>query len=177
MVMDYRLGGPADAPAVAALFEASFVATFGHLYAAEDLAAFLGQFGAERWAAELADPDLVFHIAEHAGRIVGYAKVGPPSLPVEVEGPALELRQLYLLTDAQGSGAGQALLDRVFATAAVRGAAAVILSVYIDNHRARRFYERNGFERVGRYVFMVGSHADEDDLMVRVAVGLPADAG
>ncbi|WP_380930991.1 GNAT family N-acetyltransferase [Sphingomonas arantia] len=168
MAMDYRLGGPADATAIAALFETSFVATFGHLYAAEDLAAFLGQFGPERWAAELADPALVFHIAEHDGRIVGYAKAGPLTLPVEVEGAALELRQLYLLADAQGSGAGQALLDRAMATAATRGAAAVVLSVYVDNHRARRFYERNGFVRVGRYTFMVGNHADEDDLMGRV---------
>ena len=37
--------------------------------------------------------------------------------------------------------------------------------MYVDNHRARRFYERYGFEAVGRYTFMVGNHADEDHLM------------
>ncbi len=46
--------------------------------------------------------------------------------------------------------------------AARRGARELILSVYVDNHRARRFYERYGFEAVGRYDFMVGTHADED---------------
>jgi RimJ/RimL family protein N-acetyltransferase len=38
----------------------------------------------------------------------------------------------------------------------------MFLSVFIDNHRARRFYARYGFEEVGRYDFMVGTHADHD---------------
>jgi RimJ/RimL family protein N-acetyltransferase len=37
--------------------------------------------------------------------------------------------------------------------------------VFIDNHRARRFYARYGFEQVGTYDFMVGTHADLDLVM------------
>ena len=50
-------------------------------------------------------------------------------------------------------------------TARRRGAGEIYLSVFVDNHRARRFYERYGFEPVGRYDFMVGTHADEDIIM------------
>ena len=39
------------------------------------------------------------------------------------------------------------------------------LSVYVDNHRARRFYEKRGFEEVGQYKFMVGNHEDDDRIM------------
>ena len=53
----------------------------------------------------------------------------------------------------------------VIATARERGAADLFLSVFIDNHRARRFYARYGFEEVGSYAFMVGTHADEDIVM------------
>ena len=41
----------------------------------------------------------------------------------------------------------------------------LFLSVFTDNHRARRFYERYGFEAEGTYAFMVGTHADEDIVM------------
>jgi RimJ/RimL family protein N-acetyltransferase len=46
-----------------------------------------------------------------------------------------------------------------------RGALDLYLTVYVDNHRARRFYEGYGFEFVGPYTFMVGNHADEDHIM------------
>ena len=39
------------------------------------------------------------------------------------------------------------------------------LSVFTENHRARRFYEKYGFEPEGTYAFMVGNHADEDIVM------------
>jgi RimJ/RimL family protein N-acetyltransferase len=55
----------------------------------------------------------------------------------------------------------------VLDTAVRRGADELYLSVFTDNHRARRFYERHGFQPVGRYHFMVGDHADEDIIMRR----------
>lgn len=163
--MTYRDATPADAAAIDALFRESFRATFGHLYAPEDLASFLGWFTVAAWAAELADPAFAFRVIEDADGIAGYCKLGPISLPAEPEGPALELRQLYLLDRAKGSGAAQALMDWALATARARGAAELWLSVYIDNHRAKRFYQRYGFEDRGPYAFLVGNHADEDRLM------------
>ena len=41
----------------------------------------------------------------------------------------------------------------------------MLLSVYIDNHRARRFYERYGFEEVGRHQFRIGDMIDDDRIM------------
>ena len=156
---------PDDAPALARLFARSFTETFGHLYRSEDLAAFLHEFTEPRWAAELRDPAYAFRLATAEGRAVGFAKLGPPSLPVTPLGRSTELRQLYLLPEAQGTGAAAAMMDWVIGAARARGAGELFLSVYVDNHRARRFYERYGFARIGRYTFMVGAHADEDDLM------------
>ncbi len=165
MTVTLRTPTVADADAIAALMATCFTATFGHLYDPADLATFLDGLTPARWRAELADPDFVFTLAEQDGTPVGFAKLGPPSLPVAPTGPMIELRQLYLLGSQQGTGLAVRMMDWVIATARARGAAEVFLSVYVDNHRARRFYERYGFAKVGRYTFMVGNHADEDDLM------------
>jgi ribosomal protein S18 acetylase RimI-like enzyme len=49
--------------------------------------------------------------------------------------------------------------------ARARGAGDLYLSVFTDNHRARRFYARYGFEFVSTYAFIVGNHADEDHIL------------
>lgn len=163
--MIFRDGTPADAPALAALGARTFTETFGHLYRPDDLAAFLGNHRPERWATELADPAYAVRIGEADGEAVAYAKLGPPSLPFEPRGPSAELRQLYVLKDHHGTGAAVQLMDWVIAAARARGAADLYLSVFVDNHRAQRFYARYGFERVGRYIFKVGGHDDEDHVM------------
>jgi ribosomal protein S18 acetylase RimI-like enzyme len=56
-------------------------------------------------------------------------------------------------------------MDWVVEEARARGAEQLYLSVFVDNVRAQRFYARYGFEPVGAYAFMVGSHADEDIIM------------
>ena len=158
----YRAPGAKDAAAIDAIFKESFVETFGHLYAPEDLAAFLAGFTEEAWRAELCDPAFVFRLAEEDGRPAGYVKLGPTSLPHVTPGPAIELRQFYLLSPWHGRGVATALMEWTLAEARRRGAETLYLSVFIDNHRARRFYERYGFTYVGPYKFMVGNHADED---------------
>ena len=111
------------------------------------------------------DPRFAVRIAEEDGEAAGFAKVGPPSLPFEVSGPTAELRQLYVLKPWQGAGIAPALMAWVLEEARRRGAEQLFLSVFTDNHRARAFYARYGFEAVGTYAFMVGNHADEDIIM------------
>lgn len=154
-----------DARALEVLFRDSFSATFGHLYAAADLAAFLSGFTTAAWADELARAEVAIRLAFDGDRLVGFAKLAPLTLPLPRRGPAVELRQLYVAESAKGTGIARDLMDWTIATARAHGATELALSVYVDNHRARRFYERYGFDDVGRYTFMVGDHADEDRLM------------
>jgi len=163
--MIYRDATPADLSAIDAVFRESFVATFGHLYSAENLATFLAKFTPEAWAAEFATPGLAFRLAEDEDGLIGYCKLGPITLPIAPDPQAIELRQLYLRERGKGTGAAQSLMDWALATARARDAETLWLSVYIDNHRAKRFYERYGFVDRGRYIFLVGDHEDEDRLM------------
>lgn len=144
------------------LFRTGFCDTFAHLYAAQDLDAFLAQFTPESWQQEISDEAFVFRLAEDRGEAAGYIKLGPLHLPVEPRGPAIELRQLYILKAWHGRGIAHELMQWALQAGRERGAAEIYLSVYTDNHRARRFYERYGFTFVAPYTFMVGNHADED---------------
>ena len=164
MTLTFRDGRPGDGAAVAGLFRTSFVATFGHLYSQKDLGAFLAGVGAPAFEAELADPRFDFRLAEDDGVPAGFAKLGPDDLPGAAPG-AIELYQLYVLEPWKGRGIASALMDWAIASARAGGAPELRLTVYIDNHRARRFYERYGFQEVGKYVFMVGNHADDDRIM------------
>ena len=161
----YRMAGPDDAALLAALSTRAFTDTFGHLYTAADLAAFLVTLNEAAWVGQLADPSLAIHLAEDDGIPAGFAKLGPPAAPFTPRGASAELRQLYVLAPWHGTGLADALMAWTIGAACERGAADLYLSVFIDNPRARRFYERHGFERVGSYTFMVGEQADEDDVM------------
>ena len=164
-MITYRDATPDDAAALATLGADSFRETFGHLYDPADLALFLANHNAANWLAELSDPAFAVRVAEADGAPIAYAKLGPQHLPFTPPNGAIELRQFYVLGPWQGEGVAAALIEWVIATAKARGADALYLSVFIDNHRARRFYARHGFEPCGAYTFLVGTHADEDIVM------------
>lgn len=162
----YRAGTLADAGLLAEFFAFSFSDTFGHLYPPEDLSAFLSGLDEKGFGGELADPRFAFRLAESDGKLIGYCKLGPPSLPFDPgERRAIELRQLYIAPEFKGAGPGVALMEWAIAHALGGEFEDMYLSVFIDNQRARRFYERYGFVEVGVYGFKVGRVVDDDRVM------------
>lgn len=166
MTFTIRRATVADAAAVSDLFHRSFTATFGHLYPPEDLAGFLEGCPPERFESEAQDADFaVFVGLDAAGQLLGYCTLGPQDLGLEGEGRWWVLRQLYLDEAAKGSGLAQALMREGVAEARARGVENLYLTVWVENHRARRFYEQHGFEEVGSYAFVVGSTVDDDRIL------------
>ena len=168
-MITYRDAIPDDAQAISALFADCFTKTFGALYAPHNLALFLSQQSSQAFAEQLADPDFSFRLAEHDGDLAGFLKLGPADLPGDTPPATIELRQLYVRPEWQGAGVAAALTDWAFDEARRRAKTHLQLSVFVDNPRARRFYESRGFVEVGEYQFMVGDHVDDDRVM-RVAL-------
>ncbi|MFO1240301.1 MAG: GNAT family N-acetyltransferase [Sphingomonadaceae bacterium] len=167
-MINYRSAAAEDAPALADLGHASFVDAFGHLYSSENLNRFLEQtYSLSNIESELANPDRLFRIAERAGRMVGYCKLGfDATLDHDSKGRrVMELKQLYMLGDETGSGIGAELMTWALGEAHAREFDDIILSVWSENHAAQRFYARYGFEKIGDTIFMVGDHRDEEYLM------------
>lgn len=165
VTMVYRDAEARDAAIIDRIFRTSFCDTFAHLYAPEDLNSFLSGFTVSDWERQIGDAAFAFRIAEAGDQAVGYVKLGKLKLPIEANGPAMLLDQLYILQSHHGTGIAHALMDWSIEEARKRGARELYLTVYIDNHRAKRFYDRYGFEAVGSYDFMVGNHVDEDIIM------------
>src|SRR5690606_8337660 len=77
-----RRATPADAGLLSRLAARTFTETFGHLYPAEDLAAFIDEAYAEdRQRVILSHPDYAVWLLEDGGEAVGHAAVGPCGLP------------------------------------------------------------------------------------------------
>jgi ribosomal protein S18 acetylase RimI-like enzyme len=163
-----RSAAPGDIPALARLGSNSFVAKFGHLYQPQDLATFLETaFTLDAIAAELANPDRLYCLAEVAGKLAGYCKLGLIcGFPEHARGSnTIELKQLYTDPALTGQGIGAALMDWAMAEARRRGADEMQLSVWSGNEGAQRFYARYGFAKVADITFRVGEQTDEEFLM------------
>jgi GNAT superfamily N-acetyltransferase len=163
-----RRATPGDAMALAALARDTFVATFGHLYRPEDLAAFLEKsLSVAAYAPLLADPRVAVWVAEEAdGSLVGFLSAGPCKLPLPAPEPgAGEIRQLYLRSSAQGAGLGTRLLVIGLDWLAANGHFPLYVGVWSENSGAQRLYGRFGFEKIGEYDFPVGKHLDREFIL------------
>lgn len=177
MKLTLRPASPADIPALSRLATESFVAKFGQLYRPQDLAAFLAEaFTPCAIAAELANPQRLYRLAEVEGRLVGYCKLGLAcGWPEHARGSnVLEIKQLYTDPAMTGQGIGAMLMDWAIAEFAARGADEVQLSVFSENIGAQQFYQRYGFAKVADVTFRVGEHVDAEFLFARICADHPA---
>ena len=168
--MNLRPATPADIPALSRLATESFVAKFGPLYSAADLASFLSESLSETAiAAELANPDRLYRLAEDEGQLLAFAKLGLScGFPEHARGKnVLELKQLYTDPATTGQGLGGKLMDWAMAEFTARGADEVQISVYSENTGAHRFYERYGFTKVADITFKVGEQLDPEFLFAQ----------
>ncbi len=166
-MITYRMPDATDAAALAELGKTSFVDTFGHLYSVENLNLFVSRtYTIAAISSELSNPQRVYLVAEEGGVMVGYCKLGlDPSFDLDLgDRRAMELKQLYLRQSHLGTGVAQYLMDWAIAQGRERGVDDIILSVYSDNPRGQRFYQKYGFRHLADTFFMVGNHRDDEYL-------------
>lgn len=158
-----------DAQLLAELGARTFNETFAETNNAEDMAAYLASaFGREQQAAELADSQAVFFIAEVEGVAAGYAKLRAGDAPEGVtDEKPVELVRLYVSQEWLGLGLGALLMRACIDEAKRRGFRTLWLGVWEHNGRARAFYRKWDFRDVGEHVFQLGEDAQNDILMER----------
>jgi GNAT superfamily N-acetyltransferase len=128
-----RRAGPSDAETLFAIHRESALTAYVQIFP-PDHYAFPDEQMRAHWAASLEDDDTEVVIAERNGRPIGFAGVAPGWLT-----------NLFVVPDEWGRGAGSALHDEAVRVLSAKGAGAR-LWVLEANERARRFYERRGWE-------------------------------
>jgi ribosomal protein S18 acetylase RimI-like enzyme len=104
-------------------------------------------------AGQLADGFGAYLLAEHAGEVVGLARVeeqGAPELPVFVQRRYLVVDAVVVTERLRGAGVGQALMEAAHVWGRARGLTSVQLHVWEFNQDAIRFYERLGYTTLSR---------------------------
>lgn len=161
-----RPATPADAAKLSLVGGASFLESFADDHPGDDLVTHVRDgHSVTSYATWLGDPDYALWIVEEAlGAPVGYAMLGPATLPGAREGEC-EIKRIYMLRRWHGGGHGKALFTTCCEDARKRGAKRLLLSVYTANTLAQQFYRRQGMVVIGETRFMVGN-AEFADLVM-----------
>lgn len=180
-----RAGEAGDAAALAELAARTFRETFAADNRPEDLALHTARsYGAAQQERELLDPTIATLLIEVNGELAGYAQLRFGVAPACVTGEApVELWRFYVAQPLHGRGIAQALMRAVETEAHRRRGRTLWLGVWERNERAKAFYAKTGYTDVGSQIFLVGTDAQTDRIMVRpvpaigVGVGTAAQPG
>jgi putative acetyltransferase len=91
------------------------------------------------------EPRHAYFVLERDGRVLGGAGIAPLA---GGDADVCELRKMYFLPEARGTGAGTAMMSRCLDAARAAGFAQCYLETLCGMDAAMRLYERSGFRRI-----------------------------
>ena len=145
----------------------TFRETFEEVNSEEDMQKYLDEnLSLERLKNELENQNSEFYFAENNGEILGYLKLNFKDAQTEkVEENHFEIERIYVLKAFLGQKIGQILFDKAIEIGREKNLEYVWLGVWEENHRAIKFYEKNGFKVFGKHKFVLGKDVQTDLLM------------
>ena len=162
-----RVASVEDAATLSVFARRVFHDTFAADNDPADMARYLDYaFTESKQRGELADPARVCLLMEQEGVLVAYASVFNGSGNEHVtDAHPVELERFSVDGAWHGRGVAAPLMAAVREVAARWGGDALWLGVWERNAKAIRFYEKQGFERVGAQTFRLGSDEQRDAVM------------
>lgn len=162
-----QLVRPSDLEALLSLSKKTFYDAFEHVNNPEDFEAYTAvAFQPEKLLSEINNPHSAFYFALIDNENVGYIKLNYASAQTEFQDTdAVEVERIYVLASQQGKQIGKQLIDFAVAKAIEDKLKYIWLGVWEHNHKAIRFYEREGFKQFSSHQFILGSDVQIDVLM------------
>ncbi|HEU4879184.1 MAG TPA: GNAT family N-acetyltransferase [Gemmatimonadaceae bacterium] len=164
-----RRATTADADLLTALAHKIFLDTFGAQNTQKDIDIHVERtYGHDIQMRELTDPALTYLIAEVDGEAAGFAMIGEAkSESCMAHDAPIELFRFYVDKAWHGKGIAQPMMQACEAEARARGGKTICLSVWLENPRAIRFYEKTGFHTAGTQPYILGDDLQTDWVMVK----------
>ncbi len=156
-----------DAEALVSIGIKTFRETFDEMNSAENMMHYLNStFTLKKIKAEIQEAHSAFFLAESNDACVGYARIREGENPDGMDAAKpLEIQRLYVDKKHVGQRIGYLLMTTCLNYAKDRKYDTVWLGVWEHNRRARKFYDKWGFEEFGRHIFMLGNDAQTDLLL------------
>lgn len=175
MQITIRTARPEEAETLSRFAARLFLSTYGPVCREADVLSYIAEhFTPERQEAELRAPGAWTLVVEADGRWIGYAQLRMHVPPAGEPGAApVEISRFYVDPAWHGRGVAPRLMQACLQRVREAGGDSVWLSVWQENGRAIRFYEKEGWRRIGIQSFRMGDEVQQDHLM---ALPLPSSA-
>jgi ribosomal protein S18 acetylase RimI-like enzyme len=169
VTISIRQATAVDNTLLAELGAETFYDSFAADNTLENVSAYLAaSFSPEKQAAELADANSTFFIAEIEDEVCGYARLKFGEAPPQIMGQQpMEIARFYARKWWVGRGVGAQLMRSCLDKARNADCDVVWLGVWEKNPRAIAFYRKWGFVEVGAQTFQVGDDLQHDFIMAR----------
>jgi ribosomal protein S18 acetylase RimI-like enzyme len=167
--IDVRAIGTEDVEDLQLIAKKIFAETFKEYNSPENLNKYLEEkFSIERLVQELSNPFSSFYFAQIGNDVIGFLKTNTGTAQTELNDlNAFEIERIYVLEAYHGKKVGQLLIDKALDEAQKTTCSYVWLGVWENNHRAVRFYRKNGFEKFDTHIFRLGDEEQTDWMMKR----------
>jgi ribosomal protein S18 acetylase RimI-like enzyme len=154
--------------AIATIGKKSFRNAFGDLFnSKEELFEYLEYtYDPLKLTKSIRRENNVYLLALSNGEPIGFAKIKKHSLNEHIEsGAQMELQKVYILPEYQGAGGGSVLLKEIKNLAGEIHPDYIWLDTHTSNEKAIRLYEKNGFKKIGKKYFTIGTQTFEYHVM------------
>ncbi|MDD2305219.1 MAG: GNAT family N-acetyltransferase [Prolixibacteraceae bacterium] len=145
----------------------TFIETFSEINTEENMTKYLDEsFNISRLTTEIQNMNSEFYFALIDAKVVGYLKINRGDAQTELKNDnTLELERIYVLNEFHGKKVGQVLFNKAFQIAEQSKVDYLWLGVWEENHKALKFYSKNGFTAFNKHMFVLGDSIQTDIMM------------
>jgi ribosomal protein S18 acetylase RimI-like enzyme len=146
-----------DAKLLSVIGKAAFLVAHGHSAPKEDIENYVdNNFNENNFLKELENTHNIYYLIFSDAKIAGYSKIVLDTINQNITAKNITLlSRIYLLEEFYGLNLGKELFNFNVNFSKDHNQSGIWLAVWVENQRAINFYEKMGFQKVGKFDFKI----------------------